>query len=419
MVLYHSKGRNKVKEGQRNTVLVSFLSTTHRERAKKRREEKKFYKKHSLPDIAGDIDYEEEGKSVDIEEPTDYLHSVGLYKASRKEDEAAFFDSEDYYYHYKRTKRNIGDTLQWLISMPKQGHATTISGGHDVIINEVKLNKACTVVHVWWNITTPLIDNDSQVVLADIQRRLTKARGYLAGKLVALLGLRFAPDIRFYIDKSDKEYLEFLARLEHTTSSNEKSKQILEEIKILKSWGPERIEAVKSLIKDDKEREKFEKVVSRANLEKTEKAVEMLGKAEEKMKEEFKNTPKITKRKQKRLDEITKVKETVLRQQGLNPEKILNTKEEDIEDIGDEFLAAYEHKIPNPRRAKKIDSEGKRVRKHPRDENGKKIRTKNKKGKAEKFWANINQIQQQKGNNGNKQTVINNPLQGGYLHILL
>ena len=46
-------------------------------------------------------------------------------------------------------------------------------------------------------------DNEMRIrVEAEVQKKLTKASKYFAGKLTQALGLRYAPDLRFYIDDS-------------------------------------------------------------------------------------------------------------------------------------------------------------------------------------------------------------------------
>jgi len=50
-----------------------------------------------------------------------------------------------------------------------------------------------------------LVNRDTErlkVVEAEIQKKLTKAAGYFAGQLVRELGLRYAPEIRFFKDNT-------------------------------------------------------------------------------------------------------------------------------------------------------------------------------------------------------------------------
>ena len=48
-----------------------------------------------------------------------------------------------------------------------------------------------------------MLDSEKdQVIEAEIQKRLTKAVPFLRGKLTQNLGLRYAPEIRFYRDNS-------------------------------------------------------------------------------------------------------------------------------------------------------------------------------------------------------------------------
>ena len=49
------------------------------------------------------------------------------------------------------------------------------------------------------------VDRDNEMrsrVEAEVQKKLTKASKYMAGRLTQALGLRYAPDLRFYLDDS-------------------------------------------------------------------------------------------------------------------------------------------------------------------------------------------------------------------------
>ena len=41
-----------------------------------------------------------------------------------------------------------------------------------------------------------------KIIEAEIQKKLTRAAGYFSGQLVKKLGLRYAPEIRFYNDNT-------------------------------------------------------------------------------------------------------------------------------------------------------------------------------------------------------------------------
>lgn len=354
-----------------------------RERAKKRREEKKFYKKHALPDVEEEIDYEK-GEEEAKHEP-EQIRPFGLFKYAN-DNEVYNFRSLDYYNHYKRTGRNIKETLAGLLNYSKQGMPCTIYPGQVIKISEVRLNKACSVVHVWWSLSFIEVEEKAEEMLADIQRRLTRARGYFAGHVASALGLRYAPDIRFYIDKADEEHEEFMRGLSERLSSKKHDEELYKEIQVLKSWSPSQIAQLKSTIKDEETKEKLERLLSREEMERSQKEAEEAAKHMRRMKEEIDSkAPKIKKVKQARLEAMKKKQEDIYRACGYDPQKIMNPKEEDLQDIGDEFLYSYKREIPNKSR-KKLDSEGKRIRKHPRDENGKKIKTKKTLSKAEKFW---------------------------------
>ena len=45
-------------------------------------------------------------------------------------------------------------------------------------------------------------DEKLRLIEGDIQKRLTKAVPYFRGKLCQILGLRYAPEVRFYKDNT-------------------------------------------------------------------------------------------------------------------------------------------------------------------------------------------------------------------------
>ena len=68
-----------------------------------------------------------------------------------------------------------------------------------------------------------LIDMEKKVqkgVVAEIQKKLTKAKNFFAGKLVHKLGLRFAPELRFYQDNTLDLYAEFRSQMEGMKTSD-------------------------------------------------------------------------------------------------------------------------------------------------------------------------------------------------------
>jgi hypothetical protein len=125
--------------------------------------------------------------------------------------------------HHKRTKRNMLDVLErYLIHTDKRGVASGLKENYVIIITEFKLNKACSLLHVWWDLvvlnqinqTTPdipinnphLLQTDLKMEkVARIQKNLDKASSYFAGKICQGLGLRYSPEIRFYFDQANDE----------------------------------------------------------------------------------------------------------------------------------------------------------------------------------------------------------------------
>ena len=82
--------------------------------------------------------------------------------------------------------------------MSKQYEKELLSGGDPN--EEVAKKASATDAQI-------LVDREKEVrsqVEAEIQRKLTKASNFFAGKLTKALGLRFAPDLRFHLDQSQQ-----------------------------------------------------------------------------------------------------------------------------------------------------------------------------------------------------------------------
>lgn len=82
----------------------------------------------------------------------------------------------------------------------------------DLVIDvmDVRLNRAMTVVNVWWEAEHILDRNmdQSKAYLIAIQKKLTQAVPYFRGQLTQKLKLKYAPEIRFYINQNTDIYLE-------------------------------------------------------------------------------------------------------------------------------------------------------------------------------------------------------------------
>ncbi len=256
-----------------------------------------------------------------------------------------------------------------------------------MVISEVKMNKACTVAHVWWNTAVPLSQEQDRKVTPDIQRMLTRAKGYLAGKLVNILGLRYAPELRFYIDRSDEEYIELISQLTERKTMGGPNQRLLEEIHVLRTWSPARVEQMRGMIKDEKARAQFDEVVGRRNLIEREAAAKKEETTRLELEEYLSAAPKKSKHKLKKIEKEKQLQELAIRRGGLDP-KMLNEDTADPEDVAEEIVANSSHRIPSKKKPKQYDANGKRVRNHQRDESGKKVK-KPKKDKAKQFWEGL------------------------------
>jgi len=62
-------------------------------------------------------------------------------------------DDIDFLAHHKRTKKNMIEALNdLLVNTSKQGVTSGIKESYVINMTEVKLNRACSLLHVWWDI---------------------------------------------------------------------------------------------------------------------------------------------------------------------------------------------------------------------------------------------------------------------------
>ena len=192
-----------------------------------------------------------------------------------------FYGSDhDFMRFHKRTKLNMHETLQDIIHSSKQTLAAGVKNMHNITINYIELNKASSLLIAYWTINTythaalpadaleyqakvreaelnALIEQDRQNILtnpelrseeevqaalaalptpvgkleelnqqkqlqleAEIQKKLTKAVPYFRGQMCQRLGLRYAPEIRFYRDNT----------LEQIREQQEQAREYLREV---------------------------------------------------------------------------------------------------------------------------------------------------------------------------------------------
>jgi hypothetical protein len=126
-----------------------------------------------------------------------------------------FGEDKEYFRHYKRTCKNIMTALNEFFESNKQTIRRGISMNVDIMVQEVKMNKACTVVYIWWDlpsINSPLTDmteEDQNAIFKNVELNLVKSAPYLKGFLTRRIGLKYAPDIRFLRDTLDQEVMTF------------------------------------------------------------------------------------------------------------------------------------------------------------------------------------------------------------------
>jgi hypothetical protein len=248
------------------------------------------------------------------------------------------------------------------------------------------MNRACTIAHVWWSTNAPVLTNDVKRQQNSVQLKLTRARGYLAGQLVTILGLRFAPDLRFYIDQSTEKYEEFVGALREKEEEGNMGERMMRRVQALKALTPSEIAKIRKSLKSDEERAQFDATMSREALlaeELKAQQQQLLGRS---LQDYVDKLPKGSERKQRKLADKKREQDLLIARAGCDPSLTAGGPEQ-IPKLIDDYLLTETYKIPNPRNRPAPDSAGKRVR-HNRDPDGKKIK-RPKKNRSAAFWSNL------------------------------
>jgi len=137
--------------------------------------------------------------------------------------------------HYKRTCKNIEKTLEELVNSYKQSFESAIRKNHPVQISKVKLNKAMTVVHVWWDVpflSFGELKKEEKLEVDEMNRvielKLNQSIPFLRSKLTKIVGLKYAPEIRFYRDRKCEDMIDYRESIMNLTNQD-KSQGLLNE----------------------------------------------------------------------------------------------------------------------------------------------------------------------------------------------
>lgn len=183
-----------------------------------------------------------------------------------------FGDDKDYLRHYKRTCRNIHNFFTKFFQQENQTIKKGIGRNYDIAVSDIRMNRACTVVHVWYEV--PKLDieisdqqafddaekvkavnkrsnneekefensknpmeeilkkmqseknelsaepkkseklNNLENIYKKVELNINKAIPYLKAVLTKDIGLKYAPEIRFQRDNFAKEFSSFEANLD-------------------------------------------------------------------------------------------------------------------------------------------------------------------------------------------------------------
>lgn len=163
--------------------------------------------------------------------------NLDIPKHFRTLDEFFFFgDDIEFLRHYKRTCGNILEALNKFLSSNKQTVKRGIGKNLDIYINEVKMNKSCTIVYAWWDLPMNFIEDGEQLleeeVLKKIELNLNQSVPYIRGYLTREIRLKYAPEIRFLRDTYSRDYDEFN---KYVDTLREENKSKLENVDYLLS----------------------------------------------------------------------------------------------------------------------------------------------------------------------------------------
>lgn len=176
-----------------------------------KKETKRIMRKLKLPVLEKLYDLEHYYDTKD-EEKEDIPRSF-----NRSTEEILFYNSDkEFMIAHKRTKQNMEDVVKrYLVYNQKQTILSGVKNSHMIYPTRFKLNKAMSLLHIWWTmdldnikktmseditLTQEQVKEARDDVRAKIQANLTKFVPYLRSKVCQEIGLRKAPEIRFYHD---------------------------------------------------------------------------------------------------------------------------------------------------------------------------------------------------------------------------
>ncbi|CAI2381359.1 unnamed protein product [Moneuplotes crassus] len=342
-------------------------------------------------------------------------------------------DDIDFMMHHKRTKKNMISVLEdYIVNSNKQSVQFGIKEGYILTLSEVRLNKACSLLHVWWKVNiidTPLqpktygIQNTKLFTgqlkedkIAKIQEKLTKASGYFRAKICQELGLRYAPELRFYHDNSDEmktqiqeegyepissmkydenNYVKYFRELESFINL---SKLEVEEYITININNESEAETLRKLHEDKDIQKEFKKSM-RENMKKKHETLQKMRSSGEKESNLFihgdVNDPNLTHQERKQLRQQRKVYHKQFQVLGEDwDQKMFSDSPKSMADLrveSESILANMD--LTTPKMNPVIDQEtGEKLRPRSqyRDKQGKKGRWRNKrKNRNEKFWDDI------------------------------
>lgn len=243
-------------------IEVNYLE---KEREKEDQFIKKEKQKNRSEEIIDDKDTNNAKGSTNLAKMDDDVQVPEHYKNLS---EFLFFgDDKEYLRHYKRTCKNIHNFFTKFFMQENQTIKKGIGRNYDITVSEIRMNRACTVVYVWYEVPKLDIELSEQQIIDEAEKQkielkkpkmedlfdqikngfhknqvietkksekltnleniykkvelnINKAVPYLKAILTKEIGLKYAPDIRFKRDNFAHEFSSFEENLDRMNNPN-------------------------------------------------------------------------------------------------------------------------------------------------------------------------------------------------------
>ena len=133
-----------------------------------------------IEDYAAFYDNDNEEETIkDEKEEQEKLDQdlIGVFETEREKEFYEYADDLEFVRYHKRTTKNFQDGLQSILDSSKQTVAKGMLGKYQISVNQIRLNKSCTVGNVFWSlnaISPDLINNQWRSFQAHLEKDYLK-----------------------------------------------------------------------------------------------------------------------------------------------------------------------------------------------------------------------------------------------------